>query len=196
LAALSLLLGLAATELSAATFVKADVTAFLGPTFFVDGAAGGGTDAIVNQPAAAHYIRTFADLLSSNQGPTEIRLTGLGFVASANASRNDATGMTASFTYLGADGAVGGGDDVFLGSVAGPYASVSSGEYACQFDAPLVTNLNITGLRFLIAVAPTNAAGTGSVEFKVGAIPYDSITHAKFSVAGNVWQGLRGGGTG
>ncbi len=179
-------IGLMGGRAGAATFVKADVTTLLGPTFFVDDAAIGGTDTTINQPGTGSYIRTFGGLLSSNQGPTEVRITGLGFATSTSAAANDATSLTVSFTYLGADGAVGGGDDVFIGSATGGYVYDSSGEYACVFDAPLVTNLNISALRFQVSVAPANAATNGSVLFKVGNIPYDSITNAKLSVAGTV----------
>ncbi len=184
------IVGLMGGQANGATFVKADVTTLLGPTFFVDDASIGGTDATVNQPGTGSYLRTFGALLSSNQGPTEIRITGFGFATSTSAANNDATILTVSFTYLGADGAVGGGDDVFVGSATGSYVYDSSGEYACVFDAPLVTNLNITALRFQVSVAPANPGGNGSVLFKVGNIPYDSITNAKLSVAGTVSDAL------
>jgi hypothetical protein len=179
-------LGVATGQAGAGTFVKADVTTLLGPAFFVDDAASGGTDSTINQPGVGSYVRTFGGMLSANQGPATIIISGFGFATSSATASNDATSLTVSFTYLGADGAVGGGDDVFIGSASGTYAYSSNGEYGCVFDAPLSASLNITGQRFLVAVAPTNAGGNGSVLFKVGTIPYDGTTGAKLSVAGTV----------
>ncbi len=186
LAALAMSIALGCGRASAANFVKADVTTLLGPVFFVDDALVGGTDATINQPSSGNYVRTFGSQLTANQGTTELRITGLGFATSSSAAANDATSLTVSFTYLGADGAVGGGDDVAIGSAAGSYAYAVSGEYACVFDAPLVATLNITALKFQVSVTPTNAGGNGSVLFKVAAIPFDGITSAKLSVAGTV----------
>lgn len=168
----------------AATFVKADVTTLLGPSLFVDDAAIGGTDVTVNQPASGSYVRSFSGLLTANQGSTTVTITGLGFATSTSATSNDATSLTATFTYLGADGAAGGGDDVAIGSTTGAYVYASSGEYGCVFDAPLVATLNITAVKFLVTIAPSNASANGSVLFKVGTIPFDSTTGPKLSVAG------------
>ena len=179
-----LLLGMGAREVSAATFVKADVTTLLGPSFFVDDAVIGGTDATVNQPASGVYVRSFSGLLTANQGSTNVTITGLGFATSTSATNNDATSLTATFTYLGADGAVGGGDDVAVGSATGAYVYVSSGEYGCVFDTPLTATLNITAVKFQIAIAPSNVSSNGSVLFKVATIPFDGIAGPKLSVAG------------
>jgi hypothetical protein len=184
------IMGLAVCQAGAATFVKADVTKLLGPTFFVDDAVTGGTDVTINQPASGSYVRSFAGLLTANQGTTEVRITGLGFATSTSAASNDATSLTVSITYLGADGAVGGGDDFVMGSATGAYVYASSGEYACVFDSPIIATLNITALKFQITVAPTNAGGNGSVLFKVGSIPFDSTTGPKLSVAGTVSDAL------
>ncbi len=183
---MGVILGLASGQAGAATFLKADVTTLLGPTFFVDDAAIGGTDTTINQPGTTSYVRSFAGLLTANQGTTQLRITGFGFATSASATSNDATSLTVAFTYLGTDGAVGGGDDVVIGSATGGYAYASSGEYSCVFDTPLVTTLDITALKFRISVTPTNAAGNGSVHLKVGSIPFDGVTSAKLSVAGTV----------
>ena len=190
IAACLLLAWFAVAGARAATFVRADVTALLGPTFFVDDAVAGGSDSTINQPSVVNYVRTFAGLLAANQGTTEVRITGLGFATSTAASSNDATSITASFTYLGADGAAGGGDDVFVGSATGGYVYASSGEYACVFDAPLVATLNITALKFQVAIAPSKPGGGGSVLLKTGTIPFDGFTGGKLSVAGTVSTAL------
>jgi autotransporter-associated beta strand protein len=170
----------------AATFGAGDVTASLGPTFFVDDAATGGSDSTVTQPAVASYIRSFAGLLTPNQGLSRVTLTGFGFATSSAAAENTATSITLTFTYLGADGAVGGGDDVAMGTATGTYVFSVAGEYVFAFDAPLTANLNITGTRFRIQVAPSNGTGNGKVLFKNAALTYETVVGAKFSVAGVV----------
>ena len=170
----------------AATIAAGNVTTALGPTFFVDDALVGGTDTTFTQPAFANYNRSFAGQLSPYQGVTRITLTGFGFASFASASGNTATNLTVSFTYLGPDEAVGGGDDVFIGSATGTYAYSAASEYVFAFDTPLTVNLNITGVRFLIQVAPTNGSGNGSVSFKVAALTYETSNGPKFSVAGIV----------
>ena len=110
----------------------------------MDDAAPGGTDALVNQPNTGTYTRSFAGLLTANQGITTVNITGLGFATSTAVSSNDATSVIVSFTYLGADGVTGGTDDVLIGSATVGFTYNSAGEYACIFDTPLTATLNIT----------------------------------------------------
>jgi hypothetical protein len=177
---------LACGQACAATFVKADVTTLLGPTFFVDDAAAGGTDVTLNQPDSGSYVRSFAGLLTPYQGTTTVTITGLGFATSTSAASNNATSIMVTFTYLGADGVVGGGDDAVIGDATCGYTYASDGEYACRFDTPLVATLNITAINFLVTVKPTNAGGDGAVLVKEGTIPFDGTTGPKLSVAGTV----------
>ena len=107
------IIGLASAE--AATIGTGDVTASLGPTFFVDDAVTGGGDVTITQPVGGTYNRSFAGLLNTNQGLSRVTLTGFGFATSTAAAENTATTLTVTFTYLGADEAVGGGDDVIMG---------------------------------------------------------------------------------
>ncbi len=153
--------------------MKAYLTTLLGPTFFVGDAATSGTDTTINQPTTGSYIRTFGNQLTANQETTELRITGLGFATSTASASNNAKSLMVSFTYLGADGAVGGGDDIVIGSTTGDYVYASNGEYSCDFDTPLSATLNITALKFQISVTPTNLAGSGSVLFKVGTVPFE-----------------------
>ncbi len=120
-----------------ASLIKADVSTLLGPTFHVDDAAPGGGDIVTNQPAVGSFTRSFAGQLTANQGSTEVRITGVGFATSTAAVSNDATSITFGFNYLGADGLVGGGDDVAMGTVTAAYAFASNGEYCCLFDCTL-----------------------------------------------------------
>ena len=112
-AGLLLLAGLG--DARSATIAPGDVTAALGPAFFVDDAVTGGDDVTITHPTMEGYNRSFAGLLSSNQGQTRVTLTGFGFATSIAAAENTATSLTLTFTYLGANEAVGGGDDVVMG---------------------------------------------------------------------------------
>jgi hypothetical protein len=170
----------------AATIGQGDATTALGPAFFVDDASAGGSDATVTQPTVASYTRSFAGLLNINQGPTRVVLTGFGFASSSSTANNTATTLTVTFTYLGADEAVGGGDDVAIGSATGTYLHTEAGEYVFAFATPLTADLDITGTRFRIQVAPASDTGNGKVLFKTGALTYESSNGPKFSVAGIV----------
>ena len=182
-----LLLFAGALSAHGGTFVKADVTTLLGRTFFVDDAAIGGADETIIQPNAGNYIRSFSGLLSTNQGPTTVTITGLGFASFVQATNNNASNIVVSITYLGADGEVGGGDDVYLGTRTNHYSYAANGEYAARFDPPLVAELDITDVKFLITIAPTTPDGDGRVSFKLGHIPFDGLTDSpKLSVAGHV----------
>ncbi|MCU0797198.1 MAG: glycosyl hydrolase [Akkermansiaceae bacterium] len=174
------------TPTMAATIQSADVTTTLGPSFFVDDASNGGSDTDINQPAVVSFTRLFNGLLTPNQGPTRIVISGLGFAAHTSATANDATTVTATFTYLGADQAIGGGDDVLIGSSSGNFVFSGGGEYSFAFDAPLTADLDITGTRFRIQLAPTNSTGNGSLKLKSGTLASEpSLSGAKLSVAGS-----------
>lgn len=187
--AIGLCLFLSLENAGASTITRGDVTNTLGPSFFFDDTLiGGGDDTAIAQPAVRAYGRNFSGLLSRNQGPTRVMLTGFGFAGQNTASDNTATTLTLTFTYLGADEAVGGGDDVVMGSAAGTYQFATEGEYSFAFTTPMGAELNITGLRFLIQVAPSNATGNGRVRFKTGPLAYETASAAKFSVAGSATQ--------
>jgi hypothetical protein len=172
--------------LGAATIQSGNVTTILGPTFFIDDALNGGSDTDINQPGVGVFNRYFNGLLTRNQGPTKITLTGFGFAAHTSATANDAATVAISFIYLGADEVFGGGDDVVVGTATGTYNFTIGGEYVFAFDAPLTANLTITGTRFRITVTPTNTAGNGSLKLKSSAISYEATatTSATLSVAG------------
>lgn len=175
-----------ASPLPGATIPLGDVTATLGPSFFVDDASIGGGDVTITEPSIAAYTRSFAGLLTPQMGAARVTLTGLGFGTSSSTTENTATSLLVAFTYLGADELVGGGDDVALGSASGTYAHSGNGEYVFVFDEPLTADLVITGTRFRIQVAPSNATGNGKVRFKTGPLTYESAEGPKLSVAGFV----------
>jgi autotransporter-associated beta strand protein len=170
----------------AATIEQGNASASLGPAFFVDDATTGGGDVTVTQPAVGAYIRSFAGLLTAHQGLSRVTLTGFGFATSTAAAENTATSLTLTFIYLGADEAVGGGDDVILGSAPGNYAYSGSGEYVFAFDTPITAELDITGDRFRIEVAPANGTNDGKIRFKTGPLTYEATNGPKLSVAGSV----------
>ncbi len=170
----------------AATIEAGNVATSLGPTFFVDDAANGGTDTDINEPTVAAYNRYFSGLLSRNQGPTRLTLTGFGFAAHTSAAANDATSVEVAFTYLGADETLGGSDDIVIGTATGTYNFTVGGEYVFAFDTPLTADLNITGTRFRIQIAPTNSTNNGSLKLKTSTLTYETTPGPRLSVAGFV----------
>jgi len=173
-----------AGSLAAATISAGNITTTLGPTFFIDDARNGGTDTDINQPGTSINDRFFNGLLTKNQGPTRISLTGLGFAAHTSAAANDATSVAVSFTYLGADEASGGGDDVVIGTTTGNLSFTVGGEYVFAFDTPLTANLTITGTRFRTVLTPTNVSGNGSLKLKTSTLSYQTGNGTLLSVAG------------
>ncbi|MEM8944454.1 MAG: PEP-CTERM sorting domain-containing protein [Planctomycetota bacterium] len=158
---------------------QTDVTATLGPDFFLDDASTGGGDATINQPAVANPARDFAGI---NVGPlgSEISITGIGWASSSAVAANDATSVTATITYLGANEMFGGGDDVVIGTVtdAYPQPHPGAGEVSWSFDTPLVAVIDGAADRFRISITPSNANGNGSLRFK------QATGGIKLSVAG------------
>jgi autotransporter-associated beta strand protein len=180
--------------LRASTFQAGDVTSNLGPTFFVDDASNGGSDTDFSHNATLSFTRLFHGQLAPNQGPTRVILSGFGFATHTSDTANDATSIEVTFTYLGADGVVGGGDDVAIGTATGsftfvPSASNPNAEYYFAFPTPLTADLNITATRFRIQVKPTNANHITMpdtvLKLKSGPLASEpSVTSAKLSVAG------------
>jgi hypothetical protein len=173
----------------AAAIQSGNVTTALGPTFFVDDASNGGSDTDINQPANPAFDRNFNGLLTRDQGPTRITLTGFGFATHTSAAANDATSVAVSFTYLGDDELPGTADDVSIGTATGSFAFVDpasnpNAEYVFVFDSPLTADLDITGTRFRIRVAPSNTTGNGSLKLKTGTLAHETVTGTKLSVAG------------
>jgi hypothetical protein len=168
-----------ANSLRASIIQTGNVTAVLGPTFFLDDATNGGTDTDYNTNGSYTNIRTFGGLLTRDQGPTRVTFTGFGFAAHTATNANTASNVNVSITYLGANGSYGGGDDVFIGTRSGTYNFTGGGEYVFAFDTPLTTNLPITERAFGIVINPN-----GKMKLKSGAISYQTNTGPRLSVAG------------
>jgi hypothetical protein len=115
----------------AADILKGDVTAELGPDFFIDQAAVGGTDTIVNEPNVGNFDKDLGTAASLNVGAdgTEITITGIGWALNGS-SANDAITASVTITYLGADGTFSDADDnVVLGTVSDEITYSGAGEY-------------------------------------------------------------------
>ncbi|MBI1337309.1 MAG: PEP-CTERM sorting domain-containing protein [Phycisphaera sp.] len=176
----TLVLLAAAVSAHAATIIKGDVTASLGPNFFIDAAATGDQDTTINQPSFLSTPRDFGTL-NAGTGGSLVEITGVGW-GSPNSAAIDATSMTVTITYLGADGVAGGGNDVVIGSVTDNYTFSGAGEYAWSFDTPISATIDGANTIFSISLAPTNGTNNGSMVFKsVGAGAWAGV---KLSVAG------------
>lgn len=190
--ALSLLMSSAA--LNASTFQAGNITDQLGPTFFVDDASKGGGDADFSNNTTQSFIRLFNGQLTPNQGLTRVIFSGFGFATHTEPTANDANSIEVTITYLGADGAVNGGDDVVIGTATGGFTFVlpannPDAEYYFNFPTPLAADLDITATKFRIQVKATKDDLTtppGTVlKLKTGSLASEpALSGAKLSVAG------------
>lgn len=177
-------LGLTFATSQAATIVIGDVTANLGPDFFFDTAAVGGGDFGVNQPGSATFDRSFGTL-NVGTGGSDVIISGIGWATLNNAAQNDATSATVTITYLGQDGAFGGGDDVVIGSITDNFTFATNGEYYWKFDTPVSTTIDGTNNLFRVSIAPSNDLSTGSLSFKSANSPNNTAANVKLSIAGS-----------
>ncbi len=161
-----------------AMIVAGNVTTELGPDFFFDVASGGGGD--FNQTNAA-FRRDFGPL---NVGPAGsiVSITGLGWALSGAGTA--ATSATATITYLGLDGAGGGGDDVLFGSTSGSLSFTAAGEYVFEFDVPLVQTIDGLNSFFRISLSGTNGASPANLRYKTTSTTALTANDVKLSVAG------------
>lgn len=178
-------LGLTMASSHAAIIVAGNVTTVLGPNFFIDNAATGGSDFTVNQPNSAVFTRSFGTLNVGAEGST-INISGIGWASLNSAASNDASFATVGITYLGADGIFGGGDDVLIGTVTNAYTFAGSGtEYVWSFDTPLTATIDGLNNLFRIVITPSNGTSNGSLSFKTtDASNPGTAANAKLSVAG------------
>lgn len=176
----------------AATIIAADVTLGLsanGETLFVDDAAAGGGDSENDGPGTATFTETFVLPFS---GAATITITGVGYHTPGGSARQDAESVNFAFTYLGADGVPGGGDDVVIGNetvmmvtndLTGE-ALGGAGQRYVIFDSLLSASIDGLGDQFAVEVTPSASAlpggsGAGTITFKQGG------GTPKFSVAGS-----------
>jgi len=171
-------------QIQADTITTNDVTLTLGPNFFFDTAATGGGDTTL--ATSVSFTRDFGAFTT---GPSTISITGLGWAVGGNLGVANPTTFFAdvTFTYLGADNALGGGDDVLIGTTSDNYLYQGAGEYAWLFSTPLSANItpNPTVNDFLITMNgyTDNTLATGSnLRFKTTS--GTGLGAAKLSVAG------------
>lgn len=122
----------AQTPAHAANIVAGDVTALLGAPFLFDTASTGGGDC-----DATVFVRNYNGVTDGKwTAGKQLTLRGIGWASSG--SGTTATSATVTFTDLGPDGVVGGGDDVVLGSVTDSLTFAGASEYAWVFSSPVV----------------------------------------------------------
>ncbi len=160
-----------ATAASAADIVVGDVTASVGPDFFFDDAATGGSD-----NNATSFNRDISGYWTA--GAT-VTLKGLGW-ASSN-SGTTATSATATFTDLGPDGSFGTADDVVVGSVTDNLVFTGvAGEYVWAFENDIAFTATGSALRI-------NITGDGNIRRKTTSGTTQSAV--KLSLAGTAVGG-------
>lgn len=167
---LSVLFG-GSLRVTAESIQAGDVTAALGPDFFVDTAGTGGSDSI------GETISWEIDLGQIRQGAdgSDLMLTGLGWASPGNGVT--ATQIRATITHLGADGLSGGGDDLLIGERSAPLGYTGAGEYFWHFDHPLNVRLDTEQARFRITL---DTEETGEIRLK-----NDSEDLPKLSISGS-----------
>lgn len=179
---------LLATNAQAAVIAAGDVTTSIGPNLFVDDARPGGNDIqTTNGNSPRNIGPRFWDLDYSGAIDAgdlvagTVTVTGFGFASNANATQNSATSVSLEFIYLGLDGALGGGDDVSLGSETVSKTFAGAGEYFVNFDTPLSAAIDGLNNKFMV-VADTN--GTGAFVIKAQPLQFETFDGPKLSVAG------------
>ncbi|MFN3167901.1 MAG: PEP-CTERM sorting domain-containing protein [Phycisphaeraceae bacterium] len=152
-----------------ALIAKGDVTANLGPNFFQDEAATGGSDVQIQEGTTSLAREDFSTNgpLNVGAGGTLIEITGIGW-ASPNFAGTDATSVTLNIRYLGADGVGGGGDDVLIGTVtdAYPLPFEGAGEYYWLFDSPISNTIDGLNSFFRFEFNVANDTGDGTLRMK------------------------------
>jgi arylsulfatase A-like enzyme len=133
----------ASVPVSAADIVAGDVTATLGPDFFLDLASTGGGD---------NNATTFTRDIGGYWTPrAEVVITGLGWASGAGGTTS--TSVTATFSEPGPDGAFGTADDVVVGSVIDDLVYSGASEYLWNFDSHVAFTATGNQLRVRIVSA-------------------------------------------
>lgn len=157
----------------AGTFEEVAVEgAAIGTTYLFDGNAstGGGDFDTTGSPETGIFTRNWS---LATQGTTgiDVSVTGLAF-GLPGASNTDGNVITATITYLGADGIAGGGDDVVLGSTKGTLTNFTTnglGRYEWLFDSPIAGTIDGANGAFSVtleSLAADNSGNTYNSRFK------------------------------
>jgi hypothetical protein len=181
----------------ASLIVAGDPTTNLSGDLFVDLASTGGGD--INAATTLTFNRVF-DLNGMIGAPLtagEVTMKGFGFATPGNnplamppVINNTAATVQLTFTYLGQDGAFGGGDDVVVGSTEGfVWNDGISGngtgweganQYYVNFDTTPSALIDGLGETFRIELVATG----GNVRFKTTGMGAQPLSAAKFSFSG------------
>ena len=154
----ALVIGLMFFSAYAETIEQGDVTAELGPDFFLDDASIGGGDSAAQ--SSWNINRDFDGIAAGPEG-SQIIITGIGW--SSQGGGTTANQLITTITDLGADRVPGGVDDVVIGSTTNALAFTGAGEYYWRFDTPMTNNIDGAEKRFRISF---NSNGTGNLRFK------------------------------
>ncbi len=188
-------LTLAVCPVGAADITEAP-TSSLGTDFLIDEAATGGSD--VDSFGTPERLNLDRDLgpLVPGAGGVDVSITGLAFGMPA-AGNTDGNLITATITYLGADGADGGGDDVELGARSDTLVyTTGAGVYSWAFDTPVTGTIDGANSRFRIRLESDPALNGGST-YNIRLKTTGGAEGAKLSVAGTATpNGALSGGDG
>lgn len=142
----------------------------IGTNYLFDGNAsigGGDYDSYNGPPENGSFDRTW-NLANPGGGGIDISISGLAF-GLPGVSNTNGNVITATVTYLGADGVVGGGDDVVIGSpttatlvFTTAFDGSLAGRYEWQFDSPITGNIDGYNSVFRINLASLEADNGGS----------------------------------
>ncbi|MEM6329129.1 MAG: PEP-CTERM sorting domain-containing protein [Planctomycetota bacterium] len=98
--------------------------------------------------------------IPTGMGPLNISFEGIGLNFRGGTSTSEET-LTITIEYLGADGALGGGDDLVLGTETATLAFTSTNIYTAIFDNPITALIDGVEDRFRFTVT-----STGNMRFK------------------------------
>ncbi|MFK7910750.1 MAG: sulfatase-like hydrolase/transferase [Akkermansiaceae bacterium] len=191
--ALLLAVGLVAgVPLASATTIIEAPTSTLGTNFLINAAATGGSDLDSSgSPEALNLSRNLGPF-TPGSGGTDISITGLAF-GMPGAGNTNGNVITATITYLGADGVFGGGDDVVLGSVSDTLQfTTGAGVYSWAFDTPIAGTIDGVNSQFRIRLESDTALNGGNSN-NIRLKSTGGGAGAKLSVAGTAVPNNPGG---
>ncbi len=157
---------------------------------FLDAATTGGGDTN-NATGVQSTIRTL-DLNGTAGAPGvagSVSVQGFAFATGNNLTAPAAAELTFTFTYLGLDGAVGGMDDVVIGTtepvvfndgLGNAQGFEGAGRYYVNFETVPTAMIDGLNENFLVSILPAN----GSIRFKTTGSGAQPLLNAKFSVSG------------
>ena len=155
-------------------------------TYLHDGNAGtgGGDFNTSGTPSTGTFTRSWN--LNAGEGGSTVTITGLAFGLPGSNNTNGNV-VTATISYLGADGVAGGGNDVVMGSATGTLNFPGAGRYEWLFDSPISAKVDAANSVFsvtLTSFAADNAGSTHSMRLKTSSAGLTTAASVKMDVAG------------